>query len=59
MGARNYFQKIMRTLPHVNNIILGPFIRENTKGKAIPLPVWTASEDSRGLRLSYFNTIGT
>jgi hypothetical protein len=51
------FKKIMRTPPHINNIILGPYIREITKGEAIPVQsqVWSESEDSRG-RDSHIST---
>jgi hypothetical protein len=32
---------------------------QSVKGKAVPLQFWTDPEDSRGLRLSDFKTIGT
>ena len=34
-------------------------IKENIKGKAIPLQAWTGPEGSRRLRLPDFKTIGT
>jgi len=42
------FTKTLDTLP-----------RTVAKGKAIPVQVWTGPEDSRRLRLSDFQTIGT
>jgi hypothetical protein len=40
-------------------VVFKPLIREEVKGKAIPLQAWTGPEGSRRMRLPHFKTIGT